>query len=161
MPFHHLAIELTEPQARRALAGRGIRVVQSQVGKGHIVLHPMNKKKVEKAVLSNKALTLELSPAELAETAQWHIQKHGMQGAGFWGKLWEGIKKTWGFLKDSGLATAAADAATSAVSKFAPEYAPAAVAARQGLKKIAGVGIKKMTKSDRHAALKAKGLYLS
>lgn len=156
MPYHHLAVELTAPQAQRALKGTGIKVKQEQIGKGHLVVHPVNKHKLEKATLKNKSLVLHLSPGELAETALWHINKHGMEGSGFWGNLWKGLKKTWGFLKESGLATAAADAATSAVAKFAPEYAPAALAARQGLKKIAGVGI-----AEKKELLKARGLYLS
>lgn len=173
MPYHHVAIELTEPQARRAMRGNGIRIKPDQIGHGRLIVHPANKKKIEKAILKKKALTLELSPAELAETALYHMNNmkgSGMEGGSFWSKIWAGLKKGWKFLKDTGIASKLADIAVPAAATFvgAPSAAPAI---RSGIKQIAGVGLEtdampvkrrgRMRKCDRVEALKGSGLYLS
>jgi hypothetical protein len=183
MPFHHVAVELNESQARNAMRGKGIRIMSDQLKKGHLVLHPLNKKKLEKALLKGKTAILELSPAELAETALYHIQKHGMEGSGFWGKIWNGLKKGWKFLKDSGIATKAFDAlvpmATGAVGTLVGQPELGAIAGtpvREGIRKLTGAGVEeeadrlikkatgkrgRMTKKDREDKLKGMGLYLS
>jgi hypothetical protein len=162
MPYHSVAIDLTEAQAKKALKGGAIRIKKEQIGKGHLVLHPVNKKKVEKAIIKGTAVILELSPAELAETALHHIEKHGIEGSGFWSKIWGGLKKTWKFLKDSGIASRIADIAIPAVATAvgAPSMA---VPARALVKASTGAGIKKgrMTTVERQEKLKAAGLYLS
>ncbi len=160
MPYHNLAIDLTHSQAKKAMKGSGIRIKPDQIGKGHLVVHPVNKKHIEKAVLKSKGFTLELSPAELAETAMYHINKHGMEGSGFWSSIWKGIKKTWNFLKDSGIATKALDAAVMPLSAYTGQPQLVA-AARQGVRQLAGVGLPKQTKKTKRDALVAKGLYLS
>jgi len=150
MPYHPLAIELKECQAKRAMKGGAIKVAPSQIGRSTLIVHPVNKKKIEKAILKNKSIILELSPAELAETALHHIK---MNGGGFWNNIWRGLKKSWGFLKDSGIASKAFDAAVPAVANLigAPTLAEPV---RQLVKKTTGAGLK----LDK---LKASGLYLS
>lgn len=186
MPFHHVAVELNESQARNAMKGKGVRIMTNQLKKGHLVLHPLNKKKLEKALLKGKTAILELSPAELAETALYHIQKHGMEGSGFWGKIWSGLKKGWKFLKDTGIATKVFDTvvpmATGAVGTLVgqPELGIAAASPVRGLvKQATGAGVDideqaeklvkkatgkkrgRMVKKDRDEILKGMGIYLS
>lgn len=166
MSYKAMKIDLTEKQAMQALRGKAIRIFAGQIGKGStfVSLHPENVKKVEKAFIAKKNIMLHLSQGELADTA------HRMAGSGFWGNLWNGLKKTWGFLKDSGIATAGLDAAASALAKAAPEYAAPVMVGRQLIKKATGAGVdvqqvepvrQRMSKNDRFAQLKGAGIYLS
>lgn len=155
MPYHPVKIELTETQARKALKGGAIRVRHEQIGKGMLVLHPLNKKKVEKNIVKGKAVILELSPGELAETALHHMQHN--TGGSFWSKIWSGLKTGWKFLKDTGIATKLLDSAipAAATALGAPELA---VPIRAGVKSITGA---KLSKEDKLEKLKASGLYLT
>jgi hypothetical protein len=83
-----------------------------------------------------------------------------MNGSGFWGDLWGGIKKVWGVLKDTGAASKLVDMGSTALSGFAPEFAPAISAGRKLLKSTTGVGVRR-TKAQRQELLRGKGLYLS
>lgn len=140
MGYKHLAVEITPIQAKRAMKGGAIRIHPSQLGKGRLVAHPANVKKIEKAMLKNAGLTLELSPAELAETALYHIN-HNMDGSGLWSNIWKGLKKGWSFLKDSGIASKIADTAIPAAAAYLGQPQLAGPV-RGAVKEIAGVGIK-------------------
>lgn len=158
--YKTVQIEITEPQARKALRGKGFKLKPDQIGKGVLYLHPVNLKKVEKAMIKHKPIVLELSPAELAETALHHMRNmsgSGMQGGAFWSKIWEGLKKGWKFLKDSGIATKILDVGVPAVATAlgAPEVAPAA---RNLAKNLTGAALKDKKNKE---LLKASGLYLS
>jgi hypothetical protein len=163
MVYKKLRINISEKQVLQALKGKPIRLTASQVNSGDtfVSLHPANAKKVEKAFLSKKGVSITLSHGELLETAS------DMNGSGFWGNVWDVIKKGWGALKKSGLLTAAADAAVAPLASYTGQ--PAAVAAgRKLLKDVAGVGInqtqvarKRMTKQDKYAQLRGSGIYLS
>lgn len=162
MPYQALKIDLSEKQVMDALKGKRIKVRPSQINTGnqYISLHPANAKKVENAFLKKKGFLLTLSHGELAETAQ------RMSGSGFWGNVWNALKKGWNVLKDSGVLTAAADAAVAPLATLTGQ--PALVAgARKLLKSTTGVGVQgsgikaRMTKADRYAQMKAAGIYLS
>ena len=157
MVYKRIKIDITEAQARKALAGKPVRLTANQIGKGHAVsLHPANAKIVEKAKLKGTGCNLHLSHGELADTCQQ------MDGSGFFGDIWKGLKKVWGVLKDTGAASKLVDMGSTALSGFAPEFAPAISAGRKLLKSTTGVGIKKrMTKAERYEKLKGSGLYLS
>ncbi|GMF22538.1 unnamed protein product [Phytophthora lilii] len=71
----------------------------SQLNKGHShYFHPENYKKLVKAFESGKGTTLHMSHGEVLRTHQ-----SGLSGSGFWGNLWNDIKKgasaAWTFLK--------------------------------------------------------------
>lgn len=155
MVYKRIKIDITEAQARKALAGKPVRLSASQIGKGHALsLHPANAKIVEKAALKGTGCNLHLSHGELADTCGQ------MNGSGFWSDIWGGIKKVWGVLKDSGAASTLADMGANALSGIAPEYAPAITAGRRLLKSTTGVGVRR-TKAQRQEVLRGKGLYLS
>lgn len=155
--YKALKLDLTEKQILQALNGKTIRVRPDQinVGDSFISLHPENVKKVQKAFHSKKGFTLKLSHGELWDTA------HRMNGSGFWSKVWSGLKKAWGALKDSGVLSAAADAAVAPLSSYTGQ--PQLVqTGRQLLKKTTGIGIKeRMSKADKYAQMKAAGIFLS
>lgn len=156
MAYSRIKIQLTEAQARKALAGKPIRINNSQIGNGteYVSLHPANAKIIEKAAMKGSGCNIHLSHGELADTAE------SMQGSGFWGNVFKGLKKTWKVLKDSGILSAAADAAVAPLAAYSGQ--PALVSgARQLLKKTTGVGVKRMTKTQRNEKLKGMGLYLS
>ena len=155
MVYKRIKIDITEAQARKALAGKPVRLTANQIGKGHAVsLHPANAKIVERAALKGSGCNIHLSHGELADTCQQ------MDGSGFWGDLWGGIKKVWKVLKDTGAASKLVDMGSTALSGFAPEFAPAISAGRSLLKSTTGVGIRR-TKAQRQELLRGKGLYLS
>ena len=155
MVYKRIKIDITEAQARKALAGKPVRLTASQIGKGHALsLHPANAKIVERAALKGSGCNIHLSHGELADTCQQ------MDGSGFWGDLWGGIKKVWKVLKDTGAASKLVDMGSTALSGFAPEFAPAISAGRNLLRSTTGVGIRR-TKAQRQELLRGKGLYLS
>lgn len=138
MVYKRIKIDITEAQARKALAGKPVRLSASQIGKGHALsLHPANAKIVEKAALKGTGFNLHLSHGELADTCGQ------MNGSGFLVDIWSGIKKVWGVIKDSGAASTLADMGANALSGIAPEYAPAITAGRRLLKSTTGVGVRR------------------
>lgn len=157
MVYKRVRIDLTEAQAFKALSGKKIRITAGQIGTGSstVSLHPENAKIVERAALKKRGCLIYLSPGELADTAGQ------MQGGGFWGSLWSGIKKAWPTVLKPML-SAALDAGTAPLGAMVGQ--PALVSAARGaLKKATGVGARKgrMTKAERMAGLQGAGLYLS
>lgn len=156
MVYKRIKVNITEAQAKKALAGKPIRIAPSQIGQGNqfISFHPANAKIIEKAAMRGAGCNIHMTCGELADTA------HNMNGAGFWSSLWGGIKKGFNWLKDSGVLSAAADAAVAPLAAVTGQ--PGLVTAgRKLLKDTTGVGIKKMTKIQRREVLRGKGLYLS
>ena len=165
MVYKALKIDLTEKQVMMALKGKSFRVKPSQINTGntYVSLHPANAKKVENAFMKKKGFTLTLSHGELFDTAS------RMNGSGFWGNVWNAVKKGWNALKNSGVLSAAADAAVAPLSSYTGQ--PALVTgARKLLKSTTGIGIveqkqeavrKRMTKADKYEALRGAGIYLS
>ncbi len=164
MVYKALKLNLSEKQIMDALKGKRIKVTPGQINTGNtfISLHPVNAKKVESAYLKKKGFLLTLSHGELAETAQ------RMDGSGFWGNVWNALKKGWKVLKDSGALTALADAAVAPAAAYTGS--PALVAgARKLLKDTTGVGVaqqqeaarKRMTKNDKFEMLRGAGIYLA
>jgi hypothetical protein len=155
--YKPLIIDITEAQLKRAIDGKSIKITNDQLGRGNkvLMLHPSNAKKVERAALKkSNSLILELTDGELASTYE-HMMK---SGGSFFKNVWAGLKRVWQVLKDSGAASQLLDMAVAPVSAYTGQ--PALVGAvRQGVKSLTGAG--RMTKSQRSAALKAAGLYLS
>ncbi len=159
-----MKIDVTEKQVMDALKGKSIRIGATQINRGNtfLSLHPANAQKVEKAFLKKKGVSIHLSHGELADSAE------RMQGSGFWGNVWNGIKSVWGVLKKSGALSQLADMAVAPIAAYTGQ--PALVATgRKLLKDTTGIGIeqkqeaarKRMTKDDKYSQLRASGIYLS
>jgi len=155
MPYIQVKLRITEKQQKQALRGARIRLTADSIGKGEIVLlHPLNARKVANA---KNGLNLELSQGEIAATASFHkipfsLTNAGqLSGEGIFGDIWDGIKKTGKWLKDSGVGSTIVDSLVPIIATATGNPAAAATA-RQVLKQATGVGIKPK---------KGKGLYVS
>lgn len=154
--YKPIVIDITEKQLADAINGKSIRITAAQLGKGTkvLMLHPLNAKKAEKAMLNKKTFMLKLTDGELASTYERMINS----GGSFFSNIWKGLKKVWNVLKDTGAASQLLDMAVAPASAYTGQ--PALVGAiRQGVKSLTGAG--RMTAAQRKAALKASGLYLS
>lgn len=152
--YKEAKINLTKSQVTKALKGKPIRVHNTQLNSGSniILLHPTNYKLVEQSIKKGKGLTLYLAPGEMMATAH----KNGIEGAGIFDSIWEGVKKVGSFLKDTGLATPLADLAQTVAAPVLGENVTKGI--REGLRAATGIGAmpkKKMSK------VKGKGLYIS
>jgi len=147
-------INITKAQCQKALAGKPIMLKANQIGTGdtYVSLHPRNVKSVEKAALNGRGCSLHISHGELADTCQ------RMEGAGFWGDVWGGLKSVWGVLKKTGAATQLLDMATPLAAGFVGPTG--AMAGRSLVKSLTGAGVKQ-TKAQKMEKLKGMGLYLS
>lgn len=172
--YKPIVIDITEKQLTDAIAGKSIRISPTQLGNGTkvLMLHPLNAKKAEKAMLSKKPFMLKLADGELASTYERMMNS----GGAFFGNIWKALKKVWGVLKDTGAASQLLDMAVAPASAYTGQ--PALVGAvRQGVKSLTGAGqvslgsqipglassgsARRMSAAQRKAALKASGLYLS
>ena len=157
MPYIQVKLRITEKQQKQALKGARIRLDASSLGKGEIVLlHPLNARKVANA---KNGVNLELSPGEIVSTASFHkipferTNAGDMDGSGFFGDVWDGLKKAGKWLKDTGIASTVVDAITPLIAVKSGN--PALVASgRQVLKQATGVGLKPKKPTG-------KGLYVS
>lgn len=165
MAYRQYKIDLTKDQQKRMLRGLSVKISESQLGQGQIVmLHPVNFAKVAKA---KSGVVLTLSPGEILATASYHEmlpEDMELSGSGFFQDAWNGIKKMGSFLKDTGIASTLADvAATAAVPFVGPQVSSIG---RQVVKNVTGVGAaqpKVMTKKPQtkiRRTLKASGLYI-
>lgn len=156
MVYRQVKIELSPAQQKKALRGLKIRLKQSQIGRGQLVmLHPVNANRVLKA---KRGVDLDLSPGEIMMTASYHglIPKMGgeMSGTGIFDSIWSGLKTAGKWLKDSGVGSVLADAAQAAATPFVG--AQAADIGRSILKQTTGVGIRPRVKRT----ARGSGLYI-
>lgn len=152
MGYQRMKLDISKLQQKKALKGQKIRISQDMIGKGQLVfLHPVNYKKI---INAKNGVMIELSPGEIMKSASYHnlvTLPTNLSGSGFFDSVWEGIKSAGKWLKDSGVGTAIADALEPvAASVIGPTGARLA---RNVVKGVAGVGIKKKTP-------KGSGLYL-
>jgi hypothetical protein len=102
-------------------------------------VHPETAQKIMKAKRANRGVRILITPHEI-QYPMVSLNGGGMHGASVWGKVWGAIKKGFNFAKDSGILSKLADAAVAPASAYTGN--PAAVmAARQGFKKLTGIGI--------------------
>ena len=146
-------INFTHAQLAKVKKGLPIRLTHGQIGVGDkvVLLHPIQHAQISKAHHKGKGAMLHLSHGEIGES-----HHSTLEGTGFWGDIWSGIKKVWGVLKDTGAASKLADMGATALSGVAPEFAPAIAVGRQVLKSTSGVGIQQ--KGRRR--VNGNGLYL-
>jgi hypothetical protein len=129
-------LDLTPKQIKQLAKSKPIRLTHGQIGKGkHVaMLHPENHIKLSKSMLAGKGCNLCMAPGEIQAT-----HESTMDGTGFFGDLWDGIKKAGTWLKDSGVASAVADALQPvAATVIGPKGAELA---RKVLKGTTGIGI--------------------
>jgi len=104
-----------------------------------LAVHPETAMKILKAKRANRGVRILITPHEI-EYPMVALNGGGMHGGSVWGKVWGAIKKGFNFAKDSGILSKLADAAVAPAAAYTGQ--PGAVmAARQGLKKLTGIGI--------------------
>lgn len=96
MVYKPARIDFTDAQIRKAIAGKPVRLAANQIGKGAkvVLLHPVQHRAVSKAGMSGRGCTIELSPAEILSTVE-----SDMEGTGFFGDLWKGLKSGYNWVK--------------------------------------------------------------
>lgn len=104
-----------------------------------LAVHPETAMKIIKAKRANRGVRILITPHEIIYPMT-ELNGGGMHGGSIWGKVWGAIKKGFNFAKDSGILSKLADAAVAPAAAYTGQ--PGAVmAARQGLKKLTGIGI--------------------
>lgn len=144
------------PKAKleRALRGLAVRLTNAELsGNRVMIVHPLNAKAIKKAQKSKKGLTTHFTPHEAMADLEYHDHSgEGLDGGSLWSwlkdKAYPWLKKNWNVIKPvvSAVADVAIPAAATALG--APT---AGVAAREGLKALTGVGVKKLKKGSEEA----------
>lgn len=131
MSYRSFRVDLTKAQGKKVLEGKPVRLGATQLGKGpNHFWHPENYKRLVRAYEHEKGLTIHMSHGEVLRSHQ-----SDLDGAGFWGDIWKGIKKVGSFVAKNWkpLAGVAMDIGT----KYVPEAAPM----RALIKDATGVGM--------------------
>jgi hypothetical protein len=144
MTYKKISIDITQPQIRKAGAGKAINLSASQLkGSGvSLYVHPANYDKIMKAQKAGKGCRLCFAPGEMQ-----HDLMHG-------GSLWSFLKeKLWPAIKPA--LSGVLDSAVAPVASALGPYAPAAILGRQAIKGLTGVGVSskrgKLTKGSAEA----------
>jgi len=169
MVYKQIKINITRDQLSKALNGKPVRFSASQIGNGpnYLSLHPANVKIVEKSAMKGSGCCLTLAPGELMATAE------DMGGEGIFSDIWKGLKSGYKWAKKNIIDTpiyqstlkplvrGAVDTGATALSAFAPQFAPVIHAAKNEIGKKTGAFGMRKTKAQKRALLQGKGLYLS
>lgn len=140
-------IDLTQAQIKKAISGKPIRLAGSQIGKGDkvVFLHPVQHRAVSKAGMAGRGCTIELSPAEVLTTVE-----SDMDGTGFFGDLWKGLKTGYNWVKKNVIDTelyqkavkplvrSAVNTGAAALSAAIPGSAPLINAAKEKIGSTTG-----------------------
>lgn len=148
MVYKPATVDFTSKQIQQMVKGKPVRLSHSQINKGKqvILLHPENHLKLSKAYQAGRGCNLQVADGEIKAT-----HESTMDGTGFFGDLWNGIKSVGSWLKDSGVGSALADVAQTAATPFVG--AQAADIGRKILKTTTGVGIAKKRMSRKGNSL--------
>lgn len=89
-------LDFTDAQIKKLIKGQPVRLSASQVGSGNkvVMLHPANYANAKKSAMKGKGLTISLSPGEILSTVE-----SDMEGTGFFGDLWKGLKSGYNWVK--------------------------------------------------------------
>jgi len=89
-------LDFSDAQIKKLIKGQPVKLSASQVGSGSkvVLLHPANYNNVRKSAMKGKGLTITLSPGEILSTVE-----SDMEGTGFFGDLWKGIKSGYNWVK--------------------------------------------------------------
>lgn len=172
MVYKQVRINITRDQLKKAIAGKPIRLLSSQLGNGEILLslHPANIKIVEKAAMKGAGCNIYLSPGELMSSAE------DMNGEGVFGDIWSGLKSGYNWVKKNVVDTPLyqqnikpivrgfVNKGVAMAENYDPRLGQAARLAADKIGKETGAfGLKKRgcTKAARMSKLRGKGLYLS
>ena len=156
MVYKPATVDFTDKQIRAMVKGKPVRLTHSQIGKGNkvILLHPENHLKLSKAFHAGRGCNLQVADGEISATHESQLD-----GTGFFGNLWKGIKKTFGVLKNSGTLSALADMAVAPLSAVSGQ--PALVGtARKILKDTTGIGIRRKRISRKTNSLMGSSMRL-
>ncbi len=148
MVYKPATVDFTPKQIDQMAKGKSVRVSHSQIGKGDkvILLHPENHNKLSKAFQTGRGCNLQIADGEVMAT---HTSE--MDGTGFFGDLWKGLKSVGSWLKDSGVGSVLADAVQTAATPIVG--ATTAELGRKILKGTTGVGIAKQRMSRKTNSL--------
>lgn len=96
MVYKPARIDFTDAQIRKAVQGKPVRIAANQIGKGSkvVLLHPVQHRVVSKAGMAGRGCTVELSPGEILSTVE-----SDMDGTGFFGDIWKGLKSGYNWVK--------------------------------------------------------------
>jgi hypothetical protein len=104
-----------------------------------LAVHPETAMKIIKAKRANRGVRILITPHEI-EYPMVALNGGGLHGSSVWSSVWGAIKKGFNIAKDSGVLSKLADAAIAPAAAYTGQ--PGAVmAARQGLRKLTGIGI--------------------
>lgn len=146
--YREFKVDFTPAQAKKVLQEKPVRLRADQLGVGPShYFHPLSHKALVKAYEHNKGLTLYMTHGAVLRT---HMS--GLNGSGFWGNLWSGVKKAWKWGKDSGLLSKLADMGATAAAPFVGGPQNAAMG-RAAVKSLTGIGMEpvdggRLTMSD-------------
>ena len=146
MVYKPMKLALSKGQKMNAVKSKPIRLMHNQLNSGNevILLHPVNYQQIQKAMKHNRGVTLQISPGEIEATKSSDLQGTGIFD--FVKKGWDWVKNNWSSIKP---------VVSTIADVIAPTLGPEAVAVRQGVKAITGVGLKKQRKP------RGSGLYVS
>lgn len=104
--YKQVELELTPVQIKKAIKGQPIQLSAGAIAsnKHKIYVHPENYKKIMKAKKNKTGCRLNICKGAIEHDVKT------MKGGSLWDSIKEGASKVWNWLKDSGVATAAADA---------------------------------------------------
>jgi hypothetical protein len=89
-------LNLTDAQVKKALNGKSFRISKEQIGSGNkiVLLHPSQHRLVSMAQQAGKGCMVHLAPGEIVST-----QESSIEGTGFFGDVWDGIKSAYNWTK--------------------------------------------------------------
>lgn len=89
-------LDLSEAQIKKIIRQEPIRITAKQIGTGSkvVLLHPENHARLSKAKNANRGAVIHMSPGEVLATVESE-----MDGTGFFGDLWKGLKSGYKWVK--------------------------------------------------------------
>lgn len=156
--------DISPAKLKKALEGSTVRLTNNDLsGDRVMVVHPMNAQKIKKAQAQKKGISTNFTTGEVMADMEYHDQVGaGMSGGSLWSwlkrKAYPWIKENWNLIKP--IVSKAVDAAVPALATYVGQP-QLAVPAREALRQVSGVGMKKPAKGSpemkaKMAALRAK-----
>jgi hypothetical protein len=147
--------EIPVSKLRKAFNGQRIKLTNADLSGDRImIVHPLNKKLIEDAKKKNKGLMTTFTQGEIDNDLDFHERAGGsLHGGSLWSWLKKAGKSVYNFAKDNWsdikpIVSKGVDALTQSAAEAAGPYAPGVILAREGLRKVSGVGLKPSKGSD-------------
>lgn len=134
---------------KKAFMGQNIRLTNADLtGDRVMIVHPLNAKLIKAAQTKNKGVTTGFTKGEIDNDLDFHEKAGGsLSGGSLWSWLKKAGKAVYNFAKENWsdikpIVSKGVDALTQAAANAAGPYAPGVILAREGLRKVSGVGLK-------------------